>query len=286
MARAKTFRAAVAQNQPLQVVGAVNAYCAMLAEQAGFKAIYVSGAGVANASMGLPDLGLTTLDDVLTDVRRIVRATTLPVLVDIDTGFEACGGIAKTIAAMIEAGASAVHIEDQVAQKRCGHREGKQLVDAQTMQSRIAQAVAVRDELDPEFVIMARTDALATEGVDRTITRAQAYLEAGADMIFAEALADLSEYQRFTAAITAPILANITEFGKTPLYTVQQLSEVGVAMVLYPLSAFRAMNQAALTVYQAIQNEGSQQRVVDTMQTRQQLYDTLDYQRFEDAQRK
>lgn len=281
-----TFRSAIEADQPLQVVGTVNAYCAMMAEQAGFKALYVSGAGVANASMGLPDLGLTLMHDLAIDVRRIAQATQLPILVDIDTGFESECGIAETIRAMIEAGASAVHLEDQVAAKRCGHRDGKKLVDTQTMQERIRQAVNARDALDTEFTIMARTDALACEGVDQAIARAQAYCQAGADMIFAEALEDLSEYRRFTASIDAPILANMTEFGKTPLYSVAELADAGVSMVLYPLSAFRAMNQAAQRVYQAIHSDGTQRALLDTMQTRDELYDILDYQRFEAAQRK
>ena len=273
------FRAAVAQEKPLQVVGTINAYCALLAERAGFRALYLSGAGVANASFGLPDLGMTSLNDVCEDVRRITAATTLPLLVDADTGWGTAFSISRSIAELERSGAAAVHLEDQVQAKRCGHRPGKELVSADEMSDRIKAAVDGRN--DPAFVLMARTDAHAVEGQSAAIERAQRYVEAGADMIFAEALATLDEYREFTQAVRVPVLANITEFGKTPLFTVQQLAEVGVGLVLYPLSAFRAMSRAAEAVYGAIRSDGTQQSVVDRMQTRTELYDVLGYHEYE-----
>ncbi len=266
------FRAALAAERPLQIVGTVNAYTALLATRAGYRALYLSGAGVANASRGLPDLGLTTLEDVLTDVRRIASATSLPLLADADTAWD---DPAHTVREMIAAGAAAIHIEDQVEAKRCGHRPGKQLVSPEEMIERISSAVAAKTDRD--FVIMARTDALAVEGMDAALARARRYVEAGAEMIFAEACTELPQYEAFTRALGVPVLANITEFGKTPLFTVEQLRGAGVAMVLYPLSAFRAMNAAAVAVYGAIRADGTQCSVVDRMQTREQLYETLDY---------
>lgn len=266
------FRAALAAERPLQIAGAVNAFAAMLAERAGFRAIYLSGAGVANASRGIPDLGFTTLDDVLTDVRRITGATSLPLLVDADTAWS---DPAQTVREMIAAGAAAIHIEDQVDAKRCGHRPGKQLVPAEEMLARIKAAVA--GKTDADFQIMARTDALAVEGLDAAIARARSYVEAGADMIFAEACTELAHYTEFVNAVRVPVLANITEFGKTPLFTVDELRGAGVAMVLYPLSAFRAMNAAAVATYRAIREDGTQRAVVDRMQTREELYEILNY---------
>jgi methylisocitrate lyase len=266
------FRAALAAESPLQIPGAINAYAAMLAERAGFRALYLSGAGVANASRGWPDLGFTTLDDVLTDVRRIVAATTLPLLVDADTAWD---DPAQTVREMIAAGAAGVHIEDQVSAKRCGHRPGKQLVPAEEMIERVAAAVAGR--IDAAFVVMARTDALAVEGLEAAIERARRYRDAGADMIFAEACTELAHYEAFVRALDVPVLANITEFGKTPLFTVEQLRSAGVAMVLYPLSAFRAMNAAAVATYAAIRTDGTQRAVLDRMQTRDELYEVLNY---------
>lgn len=266
------FRTALAVERPLQIAGAVNAYAAMLAERAGFRVLYLSGAGVANASRGIPDLGFTTLEDVLTDVRRIVGATKLPLLVDADTGWD---DPVKTVREMIAAGAAAMHIEDQVDAKRCGHRPGKQLVAAEEMIARIEAAVAGRTDAD--FQIMARTDALAVEGLDAALDRARRYVEAGADMIFAEACTELAQYVAFVRAVGVPVLANITEFGQTPLFTVEELRVAGVAMVLYPLSAFRAMNAAAVAVYRAIREDGTQRAVVDRMQTREELYEILNY---------
>jgi methylisocitrate lyase len=266
------FRAALAAERPLQIVGAVNAYCALLATRAGYRALYLSGAGVANASRGIPDLGMTTLDDVLTDVRRITAATELPLLVDADTGWE---DPARTVREMIAAGAAAIHIEDQVEAKRCGHRPGKQLVPADEMVVRIRAAAA--GKTDPGFVLMARTDALAVEGIEAAIARAQRYVEAGADMIFAEACTELAHYETFVSRLGVPVLANITEFGKTPLFTTEQLRGVGVAMALYPLSAFRAMNAAAVATYRTIRAEGTQRAVVGQMQTRNELYEILNY---------
>lgn len=256
----------------MQIAGTINAYCALLAGRAGFRSLYLSGAGVANASRGLPDLGFTTLDDVLTDVRRITSATTLPLLVDADTAWD---DPTKTVREMIAAGAAAIHIEDQVEAKRCGHRPGKQLVSADEMIARIESAVS--GKTDPAFVVMARTDALAAEGLDAAIERARRYVDAGADMIFAEACTELAQLEAFVRALGVPVLANITEFGRTPLFTVEQLRGAGVAMVLYPLSAFRAMNAAAVAVYGTIRADGTQRAVVDRMQTRGQLYEILNY---------
>lgn len=273
------FRQAITKERPLQIVGTINAYTALMAERVGYRAIYLSGAGVANASYGLPDLGITSLDNVLEDVRRITSATSLPLLVDIDTGWGGAFNIARTIKQMIKAGVAAVHLEDQVQSKRCGHRPGKALVSAAEMTDRIK--VAVDAKTDPDFVIMARTDAVGVEDLDAAIARANAYVEAGADMIFAEAITKLEDYCRFTKAVKVPVLANITEFGQTPLFTVEELRDVGVRLVLYPLSAFRAMNQAALNVYQAIRKEGTQKNAIDKMQTRTELYDFLNYLSYE-----
>lgn len=273
------LRAAVAAERPLQVVGAINAYAALLAERAGFRALYLSGAGVANASFGLPDLGITSLNDVCEDVRRICAASELPLLVDADTGWGAAFNIARTTRELIRAGAAGMHLEDQVQAKRCGHRPGKALVPAEEMNDRIKAAVDGRT--DSSFVIMARTDAHAVEGQSAAIERAQRYVAAGADMIFAEALATLDEYRQFTAAVRVPVLANITEFGKTPLFTVSQLADAGVGLVLYPLSAFRAMSKAAEAVYAAIRSDGTQQGVIDRMQTRAELYEVLGYHEYE-----
>ena len=274
------FRAAVAAETPLQVPGAICAYHAILAERAGFKAIYLSGGGVAAGSLGVPDLGISNLDDVLTDVRRITDACSLPLLVDVDTGFGASAfNVARTVKSMIKFGAAAIHIEDQVGAKRCGHRPGKELVTRDEMVDRVKAAVDAR--IDPEFVIMARTDALAVEGLDAAIDRACACVEAGADMIFPEAITDLAMYKRFAAAVKVPILANITEFGATPLYTLDELRDADVGLALYPLSAFRAMNKAALSVYGALRRDGTQKAVVDSMQTRADLYDCLGYHTYE-----
>jgi len=273
------LRAALAQERPLQVVGTINAYSALLAGRAGFRAIYLSGAGVANASFGLPDLGITSLSDVCEDVRRITGATQLPLLVDADTGWGAAFNISRTVSDLIRAGAAGCHLEDQVQAKRCGHRPGKALVAASEMVDRIKAAVDGRT--DREFVLMARTDAHAVEGLAAAIERAQRYVEAGADMIFAEALTTLDEYRQFTAAARVPVLANITEFGKTPLFTVAELASAGVSLVLYPLSAFRAMAKAAEVVYGAMRREGTQKSVVDYMQTRAELYEVLDYHEYE-----
>ncbi len=276
----KRFRAALEEENPLQIVGAVNAYCALLAQKAGFRALYLSGAGVANASHGLPDLGVTTLQDVLEDIRRITAVTDLPLLVDADTGWGGAFMIARTVREMIKAGAAGMHIEDQVQAKRCGHRPGKELVSGEEMADRILSAVDARS--DPDFVIMARTDALASEGIDSTIERCRRYVEAGADMIFAEALTNLEEYRHFTEAISVPVLANLTEFGRTPLYTLDEMRTAGVSMTLYPLSAFRAMSAAADKVFSAIREQGTQNEVLDLMQTRQELYEVLDYHAFEE----
>jgi methylisocitrate lyase len=274
------FRAAMKVEQPLQVIGAVSAYHARLAERSGYKAIYLSGGGVAAGSLGIPDLGISNLDDVLTDVRRITDVCALPLLVDVDTGFGASAfNVARTVRSLIKFGAGAMHIEDQVGAKRCGHRPGKELVSKEEMADRIKAAVDART--DPEFFIMARTDALAVEGLDRAIERAVACVEAGADAIFPEAVTELSMYRKFAAAVKVPILANITEFGATPLFTVDELRSANVAIVLYPLTAFRAMNKAALNVYQAVRRDGTQKNVVDSMQTRDELYDYLDYHSFE-----
>jgi methylisocitrate lyase len=273
------LRAAVQQENPLQVVGAINAYAARLAQRQGFRALYLSGAGVANASFGLPDLGMTSLNDVCEDVRRITDASDLPLLVDADTGWGTAFNIARTCRELIRSGAAGMHIEDQVAAKRCGHRPGKELVSREEMVDRIRAAVDGRT--DSQFVVMARTDAHAVEGQQAAVDRASAYVEAGADMIFAEALATLDEYRQFTAAVRVPVLANITEFGKTPLFATQELAAAGVKLVLYPLSAFRAMSKAALAVYGAIRREGTQKSVLDLMQTRAELYEVLGYHEYE-----
>jgi methylisocitrate lyase len=274
------FRAAVRDEQPLQVVGAINAFTARMAEATGFRALYLSGGGVAANSLGMPDLGISTMDDVLMDVRRITDATSLPLLVDIDTGWGGAFNIARTIRSMIKAGAAAVHIEDQLGSKRCGHRPGKELVAADEMVDRIKAAVDART--DEEFVIMARTDALANEGLDAAIERAKAYVAAGADMIFAEAVTELGMYTKFRGAVGVPILANITEFGQTPLFTREQLADEGVDIILYCCAAYRAMNAAALRVYEAIRTEGTQKHMIPLMQTRADLYKFLDYHTYEE----
>ena len=272
----RLLRDAIAAESPLQIVGAINANHALLAERAGYRAIYLSGGGVAAGSLGLPDLGITTLDDVLVDVRRIVNVCKLPLLVDIDTGFgPSAFNIARTITSLIAAGAAGAHIEDQVGAKRCGHRPNKELVSKEEMVDRIRAAVDARG--DDSFVIMARTDAIAGEGMDAAIDRARAYVAAGADAIFPEAIRDLDGYKKFTAAINVPVLANITEFGLTPLFTTDELKGAGVAMALYPLSAFRAMNKAAENVYETIRKEGTQKNVIDSMQTREELYERINY---------
>ena len=275
----RRLRDALAIENPLQVVGTINAYSALMAARVGFRSIYLSGGGVANASYGLPDIGMTTLNDVLEDVRRITGTTELPLLVDADTGWGNAFMIAKTIRQMIRAGAAGVHIEDQVQAKRCGHRPNKEIVSTAEMEDRMKAAADAKT--DAAFVVMARTDAAAVEGVDGAIERACRYREAGADMIFAEALTELDQYQKFADAVNAPILANITEFGKTPLYTIEELKNAGVSLVLYPLSAFRAMSAAALHVYQTLRREGTQKDVVHTMQTRSELYEFLDYHEYE-----
>jgi methylisocitrate lyase len=274
------FKSAVQQEKPLQVVGAINAYAARLAEGVGFRALYVSGGGVAASSLGVPDLGISTMDDVLTDVRRITDITGLPILVDIDTGWGSAFNIARTIKSMIKFGAAAVHIEDQVQAKRCGHRPGKAIVSRDEMLDRIKAAVDAKT--DPDFVIMARTDALAVEGLDAAIDRACGCVEAGADMIFPEAVTDLAMYKNFAQAVKVPVLANITEFGATSLYTAEELRKADVSLVLYPLSAFRAMSKAALDIYGAIRKDGTQKNVLQLMQSRSELYDYLDYHSFED----
>ena len=273
------FRAAVRNEHPLQVIGAINAYTARMAEGTGFRALYLSGGGVAANSLGMPDLGISSLEDVLIDVRRITDVTTLPLLVDIDTGWGSAFNIARTIRSMVKAGAAAVHLEDQVGAKRCGHRPGKEVVTKEEMVDRVKAAVDAR--FDPEFVIMARTDALAVEGLPAAIERAVAYVEAGADMIFPEAMTELSMYRQFKAAVKVPILANITEFGHTPLFTASELASADVDIALYCCSAYRAMNAAALKVYQTIRKEGTQKSVVPMMQTRAELYDYLGYHTYE-----
>lgn len=273
------FRAALSAEKPLQIIGAINAYHAMLATQSGFKAIYLSGGGVAAGSLGLPDLGISTLEDVLIDVRRITDAVETPLLVDIDTGWGGAFNIARSVKSIAKAGAAAVHIEDQVSAKRCGHRPNKAIVSLDEMVDRVKAAVDAKPYDD--FVIMARTDALAVEGLQSAIDRACACAEAGADMIFPEAITELSMYKQFAAAVKVPVLANITEFGSTPLFTVDELRDADVSIVLYPLSAFRAMNQAALNVYQAVKNDGTQANVLGLMQTRMDLYDHLGYHAFE-----
>ena len=275
----KIFRQLVASENPLQCVGAINAYHARLAQASGFKSLYISGGGVAAGSCGIQDLGITTLEDVLTDLRRITDVTDLPVLVDIDVGWGGAFNIARAIRSMTKFGAAAIHIEDQVMQKRCGHRPNKAIVSQQEMVDRIKAAVDAK--IDPDFVIMARTDALAVEGLQSAIDRAGACVEAGADMIFPEAITELEMYQQFIDAVKVPVLANITEFGSTPLFSTEELAGAGVSIALYPLSAFRAANAAALKVYQTLITEGSQKNVIDTMQTRADLYDYLDYHSYE-----
>jgi methylisocitrate lyase len=279
MSAGKRFREALASESPLQIAGTVNAYCALLAEQAEFKAIYLSGAGVANASYGLPDLGITGLQDVLEDARRICSVSDLPLLVDIDTGWGGAFNIARAVRSLTDCGVAAVHIEDQVGQKRCGHRPNKEIVSRTEMVDRIKAAVDAKT--DAAFMIMARTDALAVEGMDAMLDRLHAYVEAGADAIFAEAMTDIEMYEQITREISVPVLANLTEFGMTPLYTVEQLRDARIAMALYPLSAFRAMSAAALDVYRRIRQDGTQRGVVEKMQTREALYDVLGYHAFE-----
>ena len=274
------FREALRQESPLQIIGAINANHALLAQRAGYRAIYLSGGGVAAGSLGMPDLGINTLDDVLVDVRRITDVCDVPLLVDIDTGFgPSAFNIARTVKSLIKFGAAACHIEDQVGAKRCGHRPGKEIVSAQEMADRVKAAADAKT--DPDFFLIARTDAIAVEGVDAAIERAIKCVEAGADGIFAEAAYDLPTYKRFVDAVKVPVLANITEFGKTPLFTIDELRSADVAMVLYPLSAFRAMNKAAETVYQAIRRDGTQKNVLDLMQTREELYERIGYHDYE-----
>ena len=280
MTPGQAFRRAVQEEQPLQVVGAINANHALLAQRAGYRAVYLSGGGVAAGSLGLPDLGISNLEDVLTDVRRITDVCDVPLLVDVDTGFGASAfNVARTVKSMQKAGAAAIHIEDQVGAKRCGHRPNKEIVGRQEMVDRIKAAVDART--DPSFVIMARTDALAVEGLDAALDRTRACVEAGADMVFPEAVTELDLYRRFAEELGVPVLANITEFGQTPLFTVDELRGVGVQLVLYPLSAFRAMNKAAEAVYQAIRKDGTQKNVLDLMQTRSELYERIDYNHYE-----
>lgn len=274
------FRQAIAEEKPLQVMGTVNAYAAMMAKQVGYRAIYLSGAGVANYSYGLPDLGITSLEDVLTDVRRITAAVDTPLLVDIDTGWGGVFNIAKTIKEMIKAGAGAVHIEDQVAQKRCGHRPNKEIVAIDEMVDRVKAAADAKT--DSQFVVMARTDSLQKEGLNGVIDRISAYVEAGADAIFAEAMTDITMYRKVCDAVNVPVLANITEFGDTPYYTTKELGEQGISMVLYPLSGTRAMQKAALAVYEAVRKEGTQVNVLELMQKRKELYEFLNYHSYED----
>ncbi|MSZ48286.1 MAG: methylisocitrate lyase [Actinobacteria bacterium] len=276
------FRKALTEEIPLQIVGAINANHALLAQRAGYRAIYLSGGGVAAGSMGLPDLGITTLEDVLTDVRRITNVCSLPLLVDADTGFGTSAfNIARTVKELIKAGAAAMHIEDQVGAKRCGHRPNKEIVSKAEMVDRIKAAVDAR--ADENFSVMARTDAIAAEGIEAAIERVHAYIEAGADLVFPEAITTLEDYKKFSSAVSKPILANITEFGLTPLFTRDELAAQGVAMILYPLSAFRAMNKAAENVYEAIRRDGTQSGVINTMQTRDELYQSIDYYKYEEA---
>jgi methylisocitrate lyase len=280
MSAGKRFREALKEEKPLQVIGAINAYHALLAKRSGFRAIYLSGGGVAAGSLGMPDLGISGLDDVLTDIRRITDVCDLPLLVDVDTGFGASAfNVGRTTRSLIKFGAGAMHIEDQVGAKRCGHRPGKELVPKDEMCDRIRAAADART--DSQFVIMARTDGIASEGIDAAVSRAVSYVESGADMIFPEAVADLATYRRFADAVKVPVLANITEFGRTPLFTLEELRSANVAIALYPLSAFRAMNKAALAVYETVRKKGSQKDVVATMQTRDELYDFLDYHTYE-----
>jgi len=281
MTPGEKFRQALREESPLQIVGTILAYHALLAKRSGYRAIYLSGGGVAAGSLGMPDLGISNLDDVLIDVRRMTDVCDLPLLVDVDTGFGASAfNVARTVRSLVKAGAAAMHIEDQVGAKRCGHRPGKEIVSTEEMCDRIRAAADARS--DPAFCIMARTDALASEGIERALERAARYVEAGADMIFPEAMTELAMYRRFVEAVNVPVLANITEFGQTPLFSVDELRSAGVAMALYPLSAFRAMNKAALNVYTALRRDGTQQAVVDAMQTRDELYDYLNYHAYED----
>jgi methylisocitrate lyase len=280
MTAGEKFRQAVAEEKPLQVVGTINAYHALMAKRAGYRAIYLSGGGVAAGSLGMPDLGISNLDDVLTDIRRITDVCDLPLLVDVDTGFGASAfNVARTTRSLIKFGAAAMHIEDQVGAKRCGHRPGKELVAPDEMADRIKSAVDART--DPGFVIMARTDALASEGLEKSIERSVRYVEAGADMIFPEAITDLPMYKKFADAVKVPVLANITEFGKSPMFTVEELRSANVALVLYPLTAFRAMNKAALKVYEGLRKTGSQKSLLGEMQTREELYDIINYHSYE-----
>ena len=273
------FKKAIEEERPLQVIGAINAYHAKLAEKTGYKAIYLSGGGVAAGSLGVPDLGISTLEDVLIDIRRITDSTSLPLLVDVDTGFGGAFNIARTIRSVEKSGAAAVHIEDQIQAKRCGHRPNKSIVSQNEMVDRIKSAVDAKN--DENFVIMARTDALAVEGLQSAIDRACACVEAGADMIFPEAINDLDTYKKFTKSLDVPVLANITEFGATPLFSLDELDSVGIAIALYPLSAFRAMNKAALNIYKGLREEGTQKNLVEQMQTREELYEFLDYHKYE-----
>jgi methylisocitrate lyase len=280
MSAGAKFRRALAEEQPLQVIGTICAYHAVMAQRTGFRAIYLSGAGVAAGSLGVPDLGISSLDDVLTDIRRITDVCELPLLVDVDTGFGASAfNVARTTRSLIKFGAAAMHIEDQVGAKRCGHRPGKELVSREEMSDRIKAAVDART--DPSFVIMARTDALANEGLEAALSRALKYVEAGADMVFPEAVTDLAMYRRFASAVKVPVLANITEFGKTPLFSVDELRSAGVAIALYPLTAFRAMNKAALSAYETVRREGTQKSLLSRMQTREELYEFLNYHSYE-----
>ncbi len=276
MTAGEKFRAALREEKPLQIIGTINANHALVAKKTGYRAIYLSGGGLAAGSLGMPDLGVSNLDDALTDIRRITEVCDLPLLVDVDTGFGASAfNVARTTRSLVRFGAAAMHIEDQVGAKRCGHRPNKELVAKDEMSDRIKAAVDART--DPSFVIMARTDALASEGLDSAVSRAISYVEAGADMVFPEAITDLPMYKRFKEAVKVPILANITEFGKSPLFTVEELRSAGVDMVLYPLSAFRAMNKAAQKVYEAIRKDGTQKNVIGQMQTREELYEVIDY---------
>ena len=279
VSQSKKLKQAISENTPLQIVGTVNAYSSLLAEKKGHKAIYLSGGGVAASSMGLPDLGITTLQDVLIDVERITSVCELPLLVDADTGWGGAFNISRMVKSMIISGAAGIHIEDQVEQKRCGHRPNKELVSSEEMQNRIKAAVDAKT--DPHFMVMARTDAIANEGLDSALGRAASYVEAGADAIFAEAITEIEDYKKFSENLNVPILANITEFGKTPLLSKEELKEVGVDMILYPLSAFRAMSKAAEGVYSEILKKGTQQDLIDRMQTRDELYEVLDYHTFE-----
>ena len=281
MSAGKKFRQALAEETPLQIVGTINAYQALQATRVGYKAIYLSGGGIANASYGLPDLGMTMIEDVCIDIRRVTSICDTPVIVDADTGWGHAFNVARTVKEFIRSGAAGLHIEDQVAAKRCGHRPGKELVSTEEMCDRLRAAVDAKMELDPEFYIIARTDAHASEGQEAAVARALAYVEAGADAIFAEAVHTLKEYKEFCDQMTVPVLANITEFGATPMFTTEELGSVGIAMVLYPLSAFRAMNKAALNVYQDLRDNGTQEGTIDTMQTRMELYDMLGYHDYE-----